>query len=595
MQESSLGQFHSELLKFLKMQVENRIEDHGLDPAYDIELKSLLKGLSPASTDQALQLNEIIDNYQHLFNDKGPVYLEKVVMEAFPVKDFVKLGLGRYYPRMYRGLPRLYHRDFPTQSHIKKPFTHLPSLKKQAVSRALYSLYSKVPAVGTVTLFTWIINDGLGDYVAAIEVMMLLEACFPALDVRFVGLVHEKLALKLKWPENSILIEYKKDCPLDLINKEALKTLRESDLIIQLPTYYPHFDELLKKLKKKRSKNKMPKIQSIGEYGFLESNWFHPKSGNTSLGLHFLEKGILIRKPLKACWDMVENEWLKSHLRDGNHFYLAYLSSPIGGAIYLHSLLKSLEHDDQGIDLCVPDLNWFFKFVEKQKQANKTVLEWDLGISAIEIYFEEHFHSIPVSETGKKLRLLCPGSISQNDFRALLSLSGNWVGVRGNQSFSEAISQGKAFFYDGREHSRYFIKDLQAMAENRIGGYPGALECIRGIANGFVYNLPVQEEDWVDETFFQTIEEWTVIALNIGLSLQDPETYVGYRHLSQIIIQERSANHFICHLVQRAFLHRKYPELEQKEAENLGKFVSGVDTFEEFISSQKSLIELSKN
>ena len=129
------------------------------------------------------------------------------------------------------------------------------------------------------------------------------------------------------------------------------------------------------------------------------------------------------------------------------------------------------------------------------------------------------------------------------------------------------------------------------MAENRIGDYPGALECVRGMANGFMYNLSVQEEDWVDETFFQTIEEWTVIALNIGLSLQEPKTYEGFRRLSQIIIQERSANHYLCHLVQRALAHCKYPELEKHESENLGKFISGSMTFEKFILTQKKVLE----
>ena len=129
------------------------------------------------------------------------------------------------------------------------------------------------------------------------------------------------------------------------------------------------------------------------------------------------------------------------------------------------------------------------------------------------------------------------------------------------------------------------------MAENRIGDFPGALECIRGMANGFMYNLSVQEEDWVDETYFQTIEEWTVIALNIGLSLQDPKTYEGFRHLSQIITQERSANYYICHLVQRTFALRNYPELEEYEFKNLGDFISGSLTFEELILNQKKVIK----
>ena len=422
MQENSLSPFHSELLRFLKNKVKKRIAEDDLDPKYDTELKALLKGLTPVSSDIALPLDEIIENYQHLFNDKGPVYLEKVVMEAFSPQEFIELGLWRYYPRMYRGLPRLYHRDFPAQSHIKKPFTHMSSLKKQAAMRALYSLYSKLAVSGCVTLFTWVINDGLGDYVAASEVMMLLRARFPNLDLRFVGLIHEKRMRELQWPEGSIIIKYEKDCPFEALTDEVLTILRSSDLILQIPTFYPHFNALIDHLSKMESDKEMPLIESIGEYGFLESNWFHPKSGNHSMGLHFLEKGILIRKPMTFSWDDVSNVRLKELRDPANHFYLAYLSTQIGGAIYLHSLLKSLENDDRGIDLCGPDLGWFFQFAEKQNQAGKSIREWYMGISLIEIYFEDRFHSIEVSDRGKKLRLLCPGKITVADFRALLSL-----------------------------------------------------------------------------------------------------------------------------------------------------------------------------
>jgi hypothetical protein len=333
-----------------------------------------------------------------------------------------------------------------------------------------------------------------------------------------------------------------------------------------------------------------PKIESVGEYGFLESNWFHPKSGNYSLGLHFLEKGVLSRKPCQADWSDVKNEQIQRLRLPENRFYLAYLASPIGGAIYLHSLLKSLENDLSGIDLCVPDIGWFVQYSEKQNKMGRPLLEWDLGIQSIEIYFHEQYCSIDVAPVGKKLRLICPGHITSSDFRALLALSGEWVAVRGNQSFSEAISQGKTFFYDGREHARYFIKDLAALAENRIGGYHGALNCIRGMAQGFVYNLPVDEADWVEETFFQDLEEWTSIALNLGLALQDPETVHGFKELDRIITEEFSANQFLCHLVQRGLCHRQHPEIERFESEQTTQFTSQSLGFAELIRAQRAVL-----
>ena len=583
--ENCLSPFHSELLQFLLLNCEKQMADEGVDPNSDPHLQTLLKDLAPSSADEPLPLSEIIDNYQHLFGSRGPVHIEKTLMEAFPANDFIELGLTRYYPRVYRGLPRLYSRDQATHAHIKKNFTHLPSLKKQTLSKALFSLYGKLPAKGKVTLFTWVINDGLGDFVAAVEVMRLLKGRLPDLDLHFVGLIQEKVLANLNLPEQSIVIPYERDCPFSLITSEAMETLRTSDLILQMPTYYPHTDELKLALGADG-----PKMECVGEYGFLESNWFHPKSGNYSMGLHFLEKGVLVRKPCHATWEDVKNERLQQWRRPENRFYLAYLASPTGGAIYLHSLLKSLENDIAGIDICVPDLGWFVQFSEKQNKAGRPLLEWDLGIQSIEVHFQDQFCSIEVAPQGKKLRLLCPGFITQSDFRALLALSGEWVAVRGNQSFSEAVSQGKSFFYDGREHARYFIKDLAALAENRIGDYHGTLNCVRGMAQGFVYNLPVEEAEWVEETFFQELEEWTSIALNMGLALQDPETIHGYKELNRIIAEEFSANQFLCHLVQRALFHRVHPDAERFESEQLSQFVSQKLSFAALIRNQRAIL-----
>lgn len=583
MQQDRLSPFHTELLEFLQRDILKRSTEEDLQT--NPQMQKLLQGLNPSSADESLPLDEIIENYQHLFGAKGAVHVEKVLMEAFPPKDFMELGLSRYYPRMYRGLPRLYQKNYPSQSHIKKNFTHLPSLKKQAVSRALFSLYGKIPVSGKVTIFTWVINDGLGDYIAAVEIMRILRARLPDVELKFVALVQEKALRSVNYPENAIIVSYEGECPLSAISAEAMEVLRSSDLILQTPTYYPHTRELVEALQAMEAPSLMPKMERVGEYGFLESSWFHPKSGAYSMGLHFLEKGVLIRKPCQASWADVQNARMKQWHIPENHFYLAYLATPMGGAIYLHALLKSLMNDDRGIDLCVPDLGWFIEFVEKQKTASRSLLEWEMGIQTIEIYFEEYIHPISIAPVGKKVRILCPGQITQSDFRALLALSGDWVAVRGNQSFSEAVSQGKAFFYDGRGHERYFIKDLVAVAENRIGGFPGALECIRGIGQAFHYNVPVQEEEWVDETFFQPLEEWTSIALGLGLALQDPDTITGYKKLNQIIAEEFSANLFLCHLVQRALCHRKNPERGEFEDQQLALFASNAITFAELISN----------
>jgi hypothetical protein len=564
-------------------------KSESLSPFYE-ELFHLVLQTSEAPPPNltGLELPELVEKYQKKLSEENSLHLEKMLMKAIPAKDYMELGLSRSYPRVFRGLPRSYLRDQPSTSKIKANFDYLPSLKRAAVSKALLSLYSKTGAKGKVVLFTYVMKDGHGDFIAGLEAMRLLRARLASIEIELIALVPESFSAN--FPQTT-LISYKDECPLKLIPQEILERLRDADLILQLPTFYPFTHELIEKLQELPNSQPMPKFESVGEYGFGESSWFHPRSKAYSLGLHFLEKGILTRKACMATWDNVQNERLKSWQRSENHFYLAYLATPIGGAIYLHALLKSLEEDPCDIDICVPDLNWFFGFYEKQKAAGRPLLEWEVGVSSIEIYFGDKFSSLPLSSKGKKLRLLCPGNLTQSDFRALLSLSEEWVAVRGNQSFSEAISQGKTFFYDGRGHSRSFVKDFAAIAENRIRDFPGALDCVRGMMQAFLYNLPVQDDPWVDETYFQELEDWTAIALKIALALQDPETVIGFKQLGKVITEEFSANSFLCHLVQRALFHRLHPYLEGLEEENLSKFSRGEIEFRAFILTVKSFIE----
>lgn len=562
MRAEPLSPFQTELIEMLQKTEVNQVSG-----------KTLLPGLFPRSSDGALPLGQIIENYEHLFGVNGPTHIEKLLLEAFPPKDFIDADLSRFYPRMYRGLPRLYHRNNPSQSRIKKNFTHLPSLKKEMVHKLLCSLYAKVPAKGQVTVFSWIPEE---DALGAIEIARILRSRLPGVTVYFVALIQKNMASQISFFEGSVLLNYEEDLSLSAFTEEALHFLRSSDLILQVPTYYPYTDELMAILSG-------PSMECVGDYGFIESSWFHPQSGRHSLGLHFLEKGIIIRKPCTSSWQQVSNSQLQTWHIPEHHFYLASLSSSVGGAIYLHALLKSLENDSRNIDICTPDLDWFVSFVEKQNKLNKPVIEWELGVGSLDVYWNDQVYSQVIAPAGKKVRLLCPDTLSQSDFRALLALSGDWVAIRGSQSFTEVVSQNKPFFFDAQVQNRYLMKDLLAIAENRIAPYTSTLSCLRGMNQSLIYNLPLQEGDWVDEVHFQELDEWTAIALHLGLSLQDPEVVQGFKKLNQILSEEFCANSYLCHLVQRALYHHQNPQVEKKESEELSKSMS----FSEWLAASK--------
>jgi hypothetical protein len=332
----------------------------------------------------------------------------------------------------------------------------------------------------------------------------------------------------------------------------------------------------------------VPLIENVGEYGFLESSWFHPKSGNHSMGLHALERGIFIRKQYDYRFADLENRSLLKILFGtdvpneeeisayglNKHFYLAYVSTPMGAAIYLHALLKRWEHEEKGIDICTPDIGCFIRYFEERQGG--VALAHPYGVGRVEVLYQGQVYTLKVQERGKTVRLICSGPLSFRDMQKLMHLSGDWVGVRGDQSLTEAISAGKVFFYDGRNHMRYFVKDLIALAENRLREFPAALRMFRMMGQAFLWNLPANESEWVDEQFFQWQERmpWIEIAEKLGSSLQSHEIEAGFRKFGRIVAAEYSFNSFLIHLAERALYHRSHPDVKEEEGRLMHLYMS---------------------
>ena len=596
-----LTPFHAELLEYIRRDVEQRKIDEGYDNSYDLSFQKFQTDLANAfKRDLKPQgLAEIIDQYNFLIGTRGAILLELKLLQSFLLKEFAQLGLAAYYPRIYRGLPRLYFRERPSLSRVKTAFAHLPTLKKCMVQKALFSLYSAYqPEAGRVVLFTWVIGDGFGDWVAAREIGRILEEAFPQLEIDYVALIPKRYeGLQM---EGERVVFYEGDCPLSLFNEEQWRSLKSADLVLQTPTFYPHTNELMRVLEKEAP---FVKFEHLGEYGYVESGWFHPKSGGYSMGLHFLEKGILTRKIPHLGFAGVENRLLLQWLFNGetpgpaeveqyerkNHFYLAYLSSPLGGKMYLHALLKSLERDEKSIDICTPHLGWFIEHLEECKRLNISPIHESLKVGRIEVWQEDRVYSEKLISGGKVVRILSPGTLSQRDFQALLSVSGEFVAVRGNQSFSEVVSMNKAFFYDCGPHGRYFVKDLAALGECRTASHRGTLASLRLMTRGILSQLPNEEGAWVDEVYFQQEEpfDWFDASQTIGVALQDGDTIAGFKKLNRIMAEELSCNPFILHLVQRFFAHKQDPVMSYYEEKQLDLFITDHQSFKSLIENMR--------
>jgi hypothetical protein len=304
--------------------------------------------------------------------------------------------------KISRGLPRVYQKTIPSQSFIKKEFSDLSLLKKLLLEKLLLPRY-KCTKDAKICLFTFMLNDGWGDLIAHKELFKVLKRQFPLLT----SVVCVPKGFSVNEP-NMITVNYEKEYTL---SKDALLAAQNADLVISVPTYFPEIEELKKQTK--------ARWLEIGQYGFVESSHFSPTSGNYCMGLHFLELGILKRNTKeKGDFRNIQNQTLLFTLfgtitpqtvdieiyRATHNFYLAYLVSPIGGAVYLHALVQSETNLEKNIDICTPDIGWLIQYLQKE-----TFVMEDCGIQDLEIHFSGKIHKREISRKEKSSVLFAQG------------------------------------------------------------------------------------------------------------------------------------------------------------------------------------------
>jgi len=583
--------FHDQLLLFLQEDLKQKKNEEGWDERYDDMMRSYSDAISKAIRSSApMPIEEIIEQHRYLFEGRGPMHLEQKLLLSFPDSEMNDLHFKPLH--IYRGLPRLYRKNQPQISRLKPNFAYLPALKRCAAIKPIFSLYAHatIPANAKVAILSWLIPDGLGDYFASCEAARLIKNAFPTIELHIIAISDKELPAAadcsvMRWDSSDIHVQLLAGC----------------DLILQMPTYYPKTDEIKARIEAFCKDSAVPKWEMLGQYGFLESDLFHPRTTAHSMGLHFLEKGILTR-PIDPDLTIsgLQNEqlihWLFNQSAPGceeigryhqNHrFFLAYLFSQAGIFVYLHALLKSLENDSKDIDLCMPDPAKILTYFEKRIQDKLDLIEKSYQIQQIVFHIGSHVAVWKLNSDGKTLRILCPDALSSSDFQRLFAFSDEFVACCGDQSFSEAVSHNKCFFFDLPDHSRFFLKDLIALAQNRIAHYPASVEVFRLFAKVLEHNLPDESGDWVDETSIQRQKmDLLEIAETIGGYLQDPKTFSGLKKLNRILMEEHSCNEFILHLVQRAICHHYHTDIEQFEEMEFARFICGELPFSSVIQS----------
>ncbi len=416
--------------------------------------------------------------------------------------------------KILRGLPRLYHHKHPSKTLIKDGFSDLGLLKIKVIEHFLLPLYEMIELPQSSRIFLYNFQEK--------EIMHILKQHFQHLDI--------------DWIDS---------------NSKDLKKINSFDLILSTPNKTPHPSTLL-----------------IGEPGFLESSPFS-KDPLYCMGLHFLEYGIITFSSSDFTFQKVRNEellkWLFQTIKpskkeienyeENHHFYFADCFSEKGAKIYLYALLASESTLDKDIDLCVLNSEELSFLIDTLEQ----ILEPNFNIKKIEIHQTKKVRTYVLAKEGKTVRILSLKNLIHEDVFTLLALSKDFVGVS-DTSLPFAISLNKIFFYDKSSQFCSLIKDLIALAENRISQYPGAIQFFRLIRNSLCHSKDHGAE-WVDELYFQEQKPWNEIAKHIGKLLKHPSTKSGFNQLNGIIQKEYSFNEKLCQIVKKNLIHSFFPDI----------------------------------
>jgi len=514
-------------------------------------------------------LNLCLNKYKKLLETRSDLELEERLQREFPKKDFHALSLPVHtIPKIHRPLPTLDDRYQNQIEQVPGEYLDFGRLTRHYIDKALVSLYP-APKKGKVLLFTYVMSDGLGDFSAQSAAAEVLKEKAPFLDVQFLTLLPK--GVRVDFPHSGLRIEYRDEEDLHFrhFSKEALELFSSADLVLQINTEYPHWEGLKKLVRR---------AETLGEYGFIASTRFHPKTENRCMGLHFLEKGIFIKNvpPLEG-EPYLENRELSQNLFEGkgvgdyqkaHRLHLAYLLTEEKMFLFLDALFTLYEKDEKPIDLVFQNIQRLLGCLQTYFHDGKDQfpLLTQKGIRELEIHHEGDRFIVPIAPEGKNVRFFSFDSLSPGDFQKLLAISGPFFGCRGNQTFSEAVSAGKLFFYEVQPHTQGFFKDVIALARARVAKGNRVVEYL--------------------EAHLDPIHG----GRRMGKLLQDPKVVGALEKLGAILREEYTVGPYLCGVVSRALVHLQHPEIARKEEELTLQLIDQKIDFVSYIQEMKRIL-----
>ena len=195
--------------------------------------------------------------------------LLKELKSSLKKSKLSKNGIAKkYIPKIYQSLPAEVDSFFTIGLSVKPAFNDINVLKKHLflLSDAAKYEQASFSTDKNIALFTYVVNDGLGDLRAAEQAYQILQKNFT--NIVQIFLIHEKYkdSIKLKHEKNTMLYFYTSERnSFSSLPKEINLALAKAEMVLQIPSFYPYWNDLVAGLQLK-------KYLTIGEYGFIDTH-----------------------------------------------------------------------------------------------------------------------------------------------------------------------------------------------------------------------------------------------------------------------------------------------------------------------------------
>ncbi|MEM8628501.1 MAG: hypothetical protein AAGF04_00250 [Chlamydiota bacterium] len=484
--------------------------------------------------------------------------LEIRLLRALDWNDFPSLDLPPCtYPKMLRGLSG---RASSSREDVANNFSQFLPLKKLLHEKAKLYLYHAVLVERPLRFGVMAQLKSEGDLLSLEDLVQLLERALPFSEKElFFSRPNEAQADS----HQEMLFSSRQRCAMARV-----------DFLLQYPHYFPATDALLKSLYAQGFRGQHA---LVGRNGALQERSF-PLWG-CSLGLHFLEKGIVAHdRPKTKLTDWLHLPVARMLLGPGfcsldevelykKRVSLNYLDARSKN-VFLQAFAYILATSSlRKVDICAPASLYQAELLQEVCD-----LALEKRCKMLQIYYKGRHSLHTFFDQGKTARLFFLDPLLEKERWLLFDATRDLLVVQNTWGFSQALFLRVPYFYEVHPFDRYFLQDLLALGEYYFSHLPD----LTGYLRHFAVSLPQQERVPRGNSSMQ--EERIFPEEGFGT-----KTIEALHSFNRTLLRYFSANLLLVGLVKRALLQQRAPRvyLAEKKWENL--YLQGKISFVRFI------------